>query len=99
MLYSFFMFFVFFVFVDDDIWYSYDTQMMTYNCDGCLFSPGKHPEFVTKMNEDDDDESGSDESSSSDECKKKAQTKKRTDIEDACNNTNERIGRKRKRRS
>jgi hypothetical protein len=51
------------------------------------------------MNEDDDAESGSDESSSSDECKKKAQTKKRTDIEDACNNTDERIGRKRKRRS
>jgi hypothetical protein len=50
------------------------------------------------MNEDDDAESGSDESSSSDECKKKAKTKKRTeDIEDARNNTNERIGRKRKR--
>jgi len=50
------------------------------------------------MNEDDDAESGSDESSSSDQfCEKKAQTKKRADIEDARNNTNERIGRKRKR--
>jgi hypothetical protein len=53
------------------------------------------------MNEDDDAESGSDESSSSDQfCEKKAQTKKRAeDIEDARNDTNERIGRKRKRRS
>lgn len=52
------------------------------------------------MNEDDDAESGSDESSSSSSdqfCEKKAQTKKRADIEDARNNTNERIGRKRKR--
>lgn len=52
------------------------------------------------MNEDDDAESGSDESSSSSDqfCEKKAQTKKRAeDIEDARNNTNERIGRKRKR--
>ena len=52
-------------------------------------------EFVTKMNEDDDDESGSDESSSSDEFKKKTKTKKSTEIEDACNNSNKRIGRKR----